>query len=41
MALVLIIDNYYFDPKKNHVLFISNPLTMSIIVSETACSHEN
>ena len=24
MALVLIIDNYYFDHKKDHVLFLSN-----------------
>ena len=34
MALVLIIANYYFDHKKI-------TLTMSIIVSETAWSHEN
>ena len=40
MALVLIIDNYYFDHKKKSC-FVQITLRMSIIVSETVCSHEN
>ena len=41
MALVPLIDNYYFDHKKIMFCSYQITLTISIIVSETACSHEN